>query len=104
MVRVCKPVLASDPVPSHVILMPRRALSLRPDLPQIRTAMVPATPFRRPRHLAAALAIPLIGSVPPAQGGTPQGENAAANARWDVTQARGKTRDIDFTTSEGTWM
>ena len=24
--------------------------------------------------------------------------------RWDVTQARGKTRDIDFTASEGTWM
>jgi len=23
---------------------------------------------------------------------------------WDVTQARGKTRDVDFTTSEGTWM
>ncbi|MBK8247623.1 MAG: PD40 domain-containing protein [Gemmatimonadetes bacterium] len=25
-------------------------------------------------------------------------------ARWDVTQARGTTRSIDFTTSEGTWM
>jgi Tol biopolymer transport system component len=24
--------------------------------------------------------------------------------RWDVTQPRGTTRDIDFTTSEGTWM
>ena len=23
---------------------------------------------------------------------------------WDVTQARGETRDIDFTTEEGTWM
>lgn len=23
---------------------------------------------------------------------------------WDVTQPRGQTRDIDFTTSEGTWM
>jgi Tol biopolymer transport system component len=23
---------------------------------------------------------------------------------WDVTRARGKTREIDFTTSEGTWM
>ncbi|MGB9464823.1 MAG: hypothetical protein WBR10_06895, partial [Candidatus Acidiferrum sp.] len=23
---------------------------------------------------------------------------------WDTTQARGKTRDIDFDTSEGTWM
>ena len=43
-----------------------------------------------------------------AQGGggtAAQGENAAQNrVQWDVTQARGKTRDIDFTTSEGTWM
>ena len=23
---------------------------------------------------------------------------------WDVTEARGRTRTIDFTTSEGTWM
>ena len=27
-----------------------------------------------------------------------------AKPAWDVTLARGKTRDIDFTTSEGTWM
>ncbi|MBX6363740.1 MAG: PD40 domain-containing protein [Gemmatimonadetes bacterium] len=27
-----------------------------------------------------------------------------ARSRWDVTLARGKTREIDFTTSEGTWM
>src|SRR5436305_1125136 len=40
-----------------------------------------------------------------------QGRGAAASdqagggrAAWDVTQARGTTRDIDFTTSEGTWM
>ncbi len=26
------------------------------------------------------------------------------SADWDVTQPRGKTRDIDFTVSEGTWM
>lgn len=29
---------------------------------------------------------------------------AAAAGNWDVTAARGKTRDIDFVTSEGTWM
>lgn len=29
---------------------------------------------------------------------------AGGRATWDVTLARGKTRDIDFTTSEGTWM
>jgi Tol biopolymer transport system component len=28
----------------------------------------------------------------------------AAQERWDVTQARGKTRQIEFTTTEGTWM
>ena len=32
------------------------------------------------------------------------GADSAAAQRWDVTLARGKTRDIDFTTSEGTWM
>ena len=36
-------------------------------------------------------------------GGAPQGEGGG-RATWDVTQARGQTRDIDFTTSEGTWM
>src|SRR5215831_1158973 len=25
-------------------------------------------------------------------------------AKWDTTLARGKTRDIDFDTTEGTWM
>ena len=25
-------------------------------------------------------------------------------AEWDTTKARGQTRDIDFDTSEGTWM
>jgi Tol biopolymer transport system component/imidazolonepropionase-like amidohydrolase len=30
--------------------------------------------------------------------------SASAQTDWDVTQPRGKTRVIDFTTSEGTWM
>jgi Tol biopolymer transport system component len=29
---------------------------------------------------------------------------AESSERWDVTKARGTTRDIDFSTSEGTWM
>jgi Tol biopolymer transport system component len=37
-------------------------------------------------------------------GSTPAGSGAQAREAWDVTQARGRTRDIDFTTSEGTWM
>ena len=27
-----------------------------------------------------------------------------ADSTWDVTKAYGKSREIDFTTSEGTWM
>lgn len=34
----------------------------------------------------------------------PAATEAAARAPWDVTAARGTTRDVDFTTSEGTWM
>src|SRR4029077_12957877 len=33
-----------------------------------------------------------------------QGSPTASATPWDVTKARGKTREIDFDTSEGTWM
>src|SRR5439155_21890190 len=33
----------------------------------------------------------------------PSGAGESAD-RWDVTKARGATREIDFTTNEGTWM
>ncbi len=48
--------------------------------------------------LLVAVASPLLAQRPATAG--------AANdtSRWDVTAARGTTRDIDFTTSEGTWM
>ena len=65
------------------------------------------TPLRFPRTLSAALMLGSMTSAAPlvAQGGPPQGENAGGGrVQWDVTQARGQTRDIDFTTSEGTWM
>lgn len=41
----------------------------------------------------------------PAQrgGAAGDGQGGGGRAAWDVTLARGKTRDIDFTTSEGTW-
>ena len=59
-------------------------------------------PRLHPIILAAALATPAALS---AQAGGAQAEGAAATrASWDVTQPRGKTRDIDFTTTEGTWM
>ncbi len=32
------------------------------------------------------------------------GAQEKSAAEWDTTQARGTTRDIDFDTSEGTWM
>ena len=47
---------------------------------------------------ASPLALGAQGNPPPAEGAP------GARATWDVTLARGKTRDIDFTTSEGTWM
>src|SRR5688572_3249271 len=66
------------------------------------TSLVPQrAPRLHPVILAAALAIPATLS---AQAGGTQAEGApAARATWDVTQPRGKTRDIDFTASEGTW-
>src|ERR1700733_6301495 len=43
-----------------------------------------------------------LASVPPLT--RAQKPDKPAERTWDTTQARGKTRDIDFTTSEGTWM
>lgn len=36
--------------------------------------------------------------------GVATGDATEPSATWDVTAARGKTRDIDFDTQEGTWM
>jgi Tol biopolymer transport system component len=38
------------------------------------------------------------------RGAPPDQAAGGGRATWDVTLARGQTRDIDFTTSEGTWM
>jgi hypothetical protein len=53
--------------------------------------------------VVALPALPARAIAQRAGGAGPAGTDTAA-ARWDVTLARGKTRDIDFTTSEGTWM
>jgi hypothetical protein len=52
--------------------------------------------------MVTSLALP-TASV--AQGGRTGGEPAAGGGRgsWDVTLARGKTRDIDFSTNVGIW-
>ncbi|MEQ9400052.1 MAG: amidohydrolase family protein [Longimicrobiales bacterium] len=44
----------------------------------------------------------LLGTM--ALPGTPLAAQDDASEAWDVTQARGQTRDIDFTTEVGTWM
>jgi Tol biopolymer transport system component len=57
------------------------------------------------RTIHSLLAITLVAPPLIAQGrGGAQGEGGAGRVNWDVTQPRGQTRDIDFTTSEGTWM
>lgn len=51
--------------------------------------------------MALTVSVPVgaqrVGSAPPANADS-------STARWDVTQARGKTRDINFVANEGTWM
>ena len=51
------------------------------------------------RWVTALLAVALAAAFP----GWAWGQ-AQVVARWDVTQARGTTRTIDFNTNEGTWM
>src|SRR3954467_11666169 len=54
-----------------------------------------------PRLIASVLLTAgLVPVVLPARADAQRGGGQTA---WDVTQARGKTRDIDFTASEGTW-
>ncbi len=59
--------------------------------------------FSATSRIAALAAV--LGAVvaPPAPAQRPA-TDSTARASWDVTLARGRTRDIDFTTSEGTWM
>lgn len=53
----------------------------------------------RQRSVLGLLLVALLGVAPSAHA-----QESSAPDGWDVTAARGKTRDIDFTTSEGTWM
>jgi Tol biopolymer transport system component len=56
--------------------------------------------------LFVALAVAQPGGLNAQGRGAAPTEAGAGGGRaaWDVTAARGKTRDVDFTTSEGTWM
>jgi Tol biopolymer transport system component len=67
-------------------------------------------PRHRPRVLSTTCSLamlPLLAAhLVAAQGraGAPSNQPGPVRQTWDVTQARGTTRDIDFTTTEGTWM
>jgi Tol biopolymer transport system component len=53
------------------------------------------------RRCCAVFAAAMLAFVVPVHARAQGGDSPA---QWDVTRARGRTRDIDFTTSEGTWM
>ncbi|MEW5915145.1 MAG: hypothetical protein AB1762_02015, partial [Gemmatimonadota bacterium] len=53
-------------------------------------------------HVSLAFAA-LLATLLPSMSLAQQRDSARV-AEWDVTQARGQTREIDFTTSDGTWM
>jgi Tol biopolymer transport system component len=57
--------------------------------------------LRRSVYRFAGCCLMWIGTVATNPSANAQGKPPA---EWDTTQARGKTRDIDFDTSEGTWM
>ena len=54
--------------------------------------------------LALALVATTAASIPDAGTAQTPPQGTPSTPTWDVTLARGKTRDIDFTTNEGTWM
>ena len=57
----------------------------------------------RVRHLLVLIAFgsPVVSVAPSRL--EAQGAQPPADTSWDATKPRGKTREIDFTTSEGTW-
>jgi len=65
--------------------------------------VVPSRPSAPSRRVLRAVALLGALAVPPALAA--QGvDGRAGGAEWDVTVPRGKTRTIDFTTTEGTLM
>ena len=57
-----------------------------------------------PILIVSLAAIALATGALTVVGQTPPDEDKKREPPWDTTKARGKTRDVDFTTSEGTWM
>ncbi|MEJ7812280.1 MAG: hypothetical protein WKG32_17845, partial [Gemmatimonadaceae bacterium] len=64
--------------------------------------------LRRARALGRAGRVLVLTAVSaiamPGEGAAAQAPGVPRAESWDVTQPRGRTREIDFTTSEGTWM
>lgn len=66
------------------------------------TASQTTTPGRAFMVIAAALFAPLAVLIGPVATAAQQSADNAED--WDVTLARGETREISFTTDEGTWL
>ncbi len=91
------------PIPSSSVMLGAAAAgsSVTTDASGLETAAVPAT-FPRwngPRSVKAAAGWDAAAGLERARRQEPD-----PAADWDVTAPRGETREIDFTTSEGTWM
>lgn len=65
------------------------------------TACPPSLSLRRLATLLVLVSVAVLG-LPTAL--TAQEQEQDSPAEWDVTEARGDTREIDFVTDEGTWM
>ena len=70
-----------------------------------------AAPLPQPTMLASApptavafASALLVAAATPLSAQRANAGDSASRAAWDVTAARGTTRAIDFSTSEGTWM
>jgi len=63
-----------------------------------------AIPAIHPSRLLAIALTALLGTLALPAPLSAQDTQNGADDDWDVTLARGETREIDFTTEEGTWM
>src|SRR5438874_8932898 len=73
-----------------------------PPRPATESLMIRRTaPLSR---IASGAALLVFALAHPSASQQQQGRGRDPENAWDVTQPHGKTRDIDFTTSEGTWM
>ena len=72
-------------------------------LPAISVLSFPAARVFSSLAAAAVAVLALTGPTPLSSQDASQQDDAQED-EWDVTLARGETKEIDFTTEEGTWM